>query len=287
MISLTVEGGASRTYFAVGVMDVMMKNNIPIDYITGASAGISNAMNYASKQTGRGLELGLNYVPKKEYSGFRHLLNPKNKSFYNIEYVFKTVPDTLCPYDYEAFKNFNGICEAAVTNVVTGKTEYIKIDNPQDGWDILVASCSLPLMFPIKEIKGKRYLDGGITDAVPFKRAIEMGCSKNIVILSREREFVKPQSKSEKITSLMYKKYPLFAKALKERTNMYNSQRDELFRLEKEGKVFIIAPKSTKGWKRTENDREKIKGMYDEGYKTGMEIIDNLKNYLSKKESAI
>lgn len=287
MISLVVEGGASRTYFAVGVMDVLMKNNIPIDYITGASAGISNAMNYASNQVGRGLELGLNFVPKKEYSGFRHLLNPKNKSFYNIEYVFKTIPDKLCPYDYDTFQTFKGTCEAAVTNVVTGKTEYIKIDSPKDGWDVLVASCSLPLMFPIKEISGKKYLDGGITDAVPFKRAIEMGCSKNIVILSREREFVKPQSKSEKMTSMLYKKYPLFEKALKERTNMYNLQREELFKLEKEGKVFIIAPKSTKGWKRTENDRDKIKGMYDEGYEMGMEIIDNLKNYLSKKEIAL
>ena len=69
MIGLVVEGGASRTYFSVGVMDVLMKYGVHADYIVGASAGISNAMNYVSGQPGRALEIGLKYVPVKEYSG--------------------------------------------------------------------------------------------------------------------------------------------------------------------------------------------------------------------------
>ena len=67
MTGLIVEGGASRTYFAVGVMDALMENKINVDYITGASAGISNALNYASGQKGRGIDIGLKYLPKKEY----------------------------------------------------------------------------------------------------------------------------------------------------------------------------------------------------------------------------
>lgn len=284
MTGLIVEGGASRTYFAVGVMDAMMEAGIPIDYLGGASAGISNSMNYATHQIGRGLEIGTKEVPKKEYSGFKHLLNPKNRSLYNIDYVFRKVPDELVPYDYDKFAKFKGYAEATVTNVETGEAEYIKIQNPRKGWDILVASCSLPIMFPIAKINGKKYMDGGIADSVPFKRAMDVGCDKMIVILSREREYVKGESKSEKLSALLFRKYPLFAKTLKNRTNMYNAQRKELFALEKEGKVFVIAPKDTSDWKRTENKADKIKEMYDEGYSVGKSLIPDMQKYIGAEK---
>ncbi len=280
MTGLIVEGGASRTYFAVGVMDAMMEHNIPVDYITGASAGIANALNYASKQKGRGLEIARNYVPRKEYSGARHMLSPQNKSIYNIDYVFNTVPNELVPFDYGAFENFEGVAEAAVTNVETGKCEYKKIENPRKGWDIIVASCSLPLMFPICKIDGVKYLDGGVTDSLPFKRAIDTGCDKLIVILSRERSYVKNQGKGELISSLMFRKYPEFAHALRNRSRMYNSQREELFQLEKEGKAFVIAPEDTLGWSRTENNPERLTEIYNKGYEEGKKQAEKLIGYL-------
>ena len=280
MTGLVVEGGASRTYFSVGVMDAMMEEKIPVDYLGGASAGISNAMNYATGQIGRGINIGTTQVPLKEYSGIRHLFNPHNRSLYNIDYVFRKVPDEIVPYDYDAFENFNGIAEAAVTNVETGEAEYIKIENPRNGWNTLVASCSLPIMFPIAEIDGTKYMDGGIADSVPFRRAFDAGCDKVIVILSRERSYTKKEGKGEKISSLLFRKYPLFANALKNRSVMYNSQREELFSLEKEGKVFVIAPDDTKDWKRTENNKDKIKEIYDHGYKLGKFLAPKLKEFL-------
>ena len=283
MNGLVVEGGASRTYFAVGVIDAMMEESIPFDYLGGASAGISNAMNYATGQIGRGIEIGTTHLPKKEYSGLRHLFNPKNRSLYNIDYVFRRVPDELVPYDYKKFSEYKGIAEATVTNMETGKAEYIKIENPQNGWNVLVASCSLPLMFPAAVINGKKYMDGGIADSVPFRRAIDVGCNKLVVILSRERSYIKEEGKGESVSARIFGKYPEFSKALKNRSVMYNSQREELFALEKDGKAFVIAPKDTSGWRRTENDPQKIKEIYDEGYKTGKEMIPSLKKYLGIK----
>ena len=284
MTGLIVEGGASRTYFAIGVMDAMMEADIPVDYLGGASAGIANAMNYATHQIGRGLTIGMTHVPKKEYSGFRHMFNPKNRSLYNIDYVFKTVPNELVPYDYDKFETFGGIAEATVTNVETGKAEYMKIQNPRKGWDILVASCSLPIMFPVVHINGGKYMDGGVADSVPFGRAMDVGCDKTIVILSRERGYVKGESKSEKLSSFLFRKYPNFAQTLKNRTRMYNSQRKELFALEKEGKAFVIAPKDTTDWKRTENRADKIKQMYDEGYSTGKAMIPSIQKYIGAEK---
>ena len=139
-------------------------------------------------------------------------------------------------------------------------------------------------MFPIAKINGKKYMDGGIADSVPFARAIEAGCDKIIVILSREKSYVKGESKSEKLSSVLFRKYPHFADALRNRSKMYNSQRDALFKLEKEGKAFVIAPENTSGWKRTENDGAKIKEMYDEGYSMGKSLVPSIKEYLENKE---
>ncbi len=282
MTGLIVEGGASRTYFAVGVMDAMMEHGIPVDYIGGASAGIANAISYATGQKGRSIEIGTKHLPLKRYSGFIHLLNPKNRSLYNINYVFNKIPNELVPFDYKKYDEYPGLVEAAVTNVETGKCEYIPIKDPRDGWDIIVASCSLPLMFPIVKINGNKYLDGGITDAVPFKRALDAGCDKIIVILSRERSYIKHSGGGEGISSMLFRKYPEFSKALKNRSTMYNSQREELFRLEKEGKAFVIAPENTTGWKRTENNADKIRAMYEEGFRTGINYMEQLKNYLKE-----
>lgn len=280
MTGLIVEGGASRTYFAVGVLDAMMKNNIPVDYITGASAGISNAMNYASGQVGRGIRIGLNYLPKKEYSSMRHMFNPKNRSLYNIDYVFRKIPNELDLYDYDTFAKYEGVAEAAVTNVETGKTEYLRVDPNDRSWKVLVASCSLPIMFPIVELDGKKYLDGGIGDAIPFKRALDVGCDKIIVVLSRERSYVKKSGGEEKYSAPLFKKYPDFVKTLTNRSNMYNNQRRELFELEAQGKAIVFEPKDTSKWSRTVKDPGIIKAMYDEGYALGIKRMQELMDYI-------
>lgn len=279
---LIVEGGANRVYFAVGAMDVLMENNIKADYITGSSAGIANAANYASGQIGRGLEIALNHVPSKKYLGFRHFVNPKNRSLYNIDYVFRELPETVVPYDYDAFERFEGELEAAVTNVATGKPEYLKVTSMDKNWTVLLASCSLPIMFPSVKIDGKTYLDGGITDSIPYMHAIEKGCDKIIVILSRERSYVKKPGGGTKAACFLYRKYPEFVNALENRYIMYNEQRKKLFELEAEGKAIIIEPESTEGWKRTENRREVLQQMYDKGVDAAKNKLGEIKEYLAK-----
>lgn len=277
---LIVEGGANRVYFSVGAMDLLMENNIKVDYITGSSAGIANAVSFASGQIGRGLEIALNYVPSKKYLGFRHFINPKNRSLYNIDYVFNEIPEKLVPFDYEAFNNFEGEIEAAVTNVATGKAEYLPVTSEDKNWSVVLASCALPIMFPPVVINGVTYLDGGITDSIPYMHAIEKGCDKIIVILSRERNYQKASGGGTKAASLLYRKHPEFVKALQNRYIMYNNQREQLFELEAKGKAIVIVPESTDGWKRTENRKEVLKYMYDKGYEAASEKLKQIIEYL-------
>lgn len=278
--ALVLEGGASRAYFSNGVMDCLMDNNIYANYVIGASAGIANGLSYVSHQRGRSLELGKKYMNDKRYMGMKYLLKKGNRSYYNIKFVFEDLPNIYLPYDYETFENFDGNIIAVVTNIKTGKAEYIEVPRNDKKWRVVVASCSLPILFHSVEINGNLYMDGGMTDSIPFQKAIDDGCDKVIIVLTRERDFVKKGESMQKLIDVAYRKYPNLLKAINGRADMYNKEREKIFSLEKQGKVFVIAPDSTKGFSRVESSPEALCGLYEQGFNIAERRMNELKAYL-------
>lgn len=274
---LVLEGGASRGYFTVGALDALIDIGFKADYLIGTSAGIANGISYVSNQRGRGLKIGLEYLNDKRYMGMRHLLNPFKRSFYNVSFVFDELPNKLLPFDKEAYDSSGCRVVAALTNLKTGKCEYHDVTSEDRQWKKVVASCALPIMFQPVEIDGELYMDGGITDSIPFQKAIDDGCGKLIVIITRERSYIKELEPAIGISSFLYRKYPNFKKALENRTNMYNEAHRRLLELEKEGRIILIAPEEdTSSWKRTEKRPEEIQKMYDTGYKTLMKYKEEI-----------
>ena len=279
-LGMVFEGGANRTVFSCGVMDVFLEEHIMPDYFIGVSAGIAFGVSYLSGQKGRNLEVIEKYMPDKRYMGMRHLIDRRKRTFYNIGFVFEEVPNELVPFDYDAFQAYPGTVEAAVTNLHTGKAEYLEVPRGKDMRDTLVASCSLPVMFQPVKIGNHYYLDGGISDSIPFRHALEQGCDKLVVVLTREREYVKTAEKAAGITNRLYHRYPKIVEDMEKRAERYNDDKKELLELEKKGEVFVIAPETTYGVGRTETDAVKLRRLYDEGYRIGLEQTMALKNYL-------
>ena len=60
---------------------------------------------------------------------------------------------------------------------------------------ILRASSSLPIISPPVEINGKLYFDGGITDSIPIEKSIEDGNPYNVVVLTRNKDYIKKEQK--------------------------------------------------------------------------------------------
>jgi len=280
--AIALEGGASRTLFSCGVLDVLLEEEIEADYIIGVSAGIAFGTSYASKQKGRNLELARKYMADRRYMGARHMFRPKNRSYYNLDFVFDEIPNKYVPFDFEEYKKFKGNVVAGVTNMETGKAEYIEIPRGDKTSTALRASCALPLMFKPIKIGGKYYVDGGVADPIPYKKALDDGCDKVIVILTREEDYVKKPEPTQRLVDIAYARYPQLCKTIKERHENYERQREELKRLEKEGKVFVIYPKDTKGFKRTESDPKLLEGIYNQGIEVMRERIEELKEFLNK-----
>ncbi|MCI5494637.1 MAG: patatin family protein [Lachnospiraceae bacterium] len=279
-LGMTFEGGASRTVFSCGVADAFLEEDLMPDYFIGVSAGIAFGISYLSKQKGRNLRLAREYMPSKQYQGAKYLLDRKKKTFYNVEYVFGEVPNKLLPFDYDAFAAYPGKVVAVVTNIHTGEAEYLEVPRDSHDFEVVLASCSLPVLFQPVKIGHHYYLDGGIADSIPYRQAMKEGCDKNIVVLTRERGYVKRTDQSAKVSAWLYQRYPKIAQALRDRAENYNRSMEELAALEREGKVFVIAPDTTYGMSRTESDPVKLEQLYEEGYLKAKEQMVALKNYL-------
>ena len=63
------------------------------------------------------------------------------------------------------------------------------------------------------------------------------------------------------------------------RVDAYNESRAQLFALEREGRVFVIAPDSTAGFSRTERDLSKIRALWQDGYLRGRTAAPALREF--------
>jgi predicted patatin/cPLA2 family phospholipase len=210
-----------------------------------------------------------------------HFLNPKKRCYYNLAFAFDEVPNKLVPFDYDALANYPGQVVAVVTNIRTGKAEYFEIPKYERLWETTIASCSLPVLFPPVKLGNQEYLDGGIADPIPYKKALAEGCDKVVVILTRERGYVKQQEKATNLINRAYRKYPKIVERMNARTDDYNRLLAELMQEEKAGNVFVIAPRETYGVGRTEGDWSKLQPLYQEGIEVAGEQMDALKRYLN------
>ena len=278
--ALVLEGGALRTIYSSGVCDAFLDNGLPLpDYTLGVSAGIAYGVSYLSRQSRRNLQLVTHYANDSRYMGWRNLANPKNRSYFGLQFVYETIPNELVPFDYDAFAAYPGRAEAVVTNLNTGEAEYLPVPRRGAPNLLLQATCAIPLMFPVIELEGQPYLDGGCADPIPWRRALEAGCDRVVVVLTRERDYRKEQGRSIRVMERAFRKYPAFMKSLRDREIRYNRCREELFALEKTGEIRVIAPEDTLGCSRTERDKDVLRALWQEGYFSGRAVAEDIRQF--------
>ena len=193
---LVLEGGALRTIFSSGVCDAFLDLGLPMpDYTIGVSAGLAYGVSYLSRQSRRNLKLVTTYANDPRYMSLRNLANPKNRSYFGLKFAYETIPQRLLPFDYDTFDAYPGSVEVVVTNLETGKAEYLPLPRRDCPNLLLEASCAIPLLFPAIEVNGQSYYDGGCSDPIPWKRAFDAGCDRVVVVLTRERDYRKGPDK--------------------------------------------------------------------------------------------
>lgn len=274
---LVLEGGGMRGIYTAGVLDVIMKNDIKFQGVMGVSAGAIHGSSYVSGQIGRNIRYYKKYCNDKRFMSIRNLILTGNIAA--EKFCYHTLPEKLDPYDYEAFDNSGIDFYAVCSNVMTGKPEYIRIDDMRKDIDVMRASASLPYVSRIVKTHGLKLLDGGCTDSIPVKAMLGMGYDKCVVVLTRHKGYVK-KPEGMKAAGLFYGRYPEFIKAMEMRSEVYNNTLSYIEEKEAAGEIFVIRPSCELTIGRTEGNPEKLQEVYDIGYKDACNMLDLLKKYL-------
>ena len=267
---LILEGGGMRGVFTSGVLDNLMDRGIRFPYTIGVSAGACNGISYMSEQRGRAKYCNIDLLEKYRYIGLKHLLLKGN--IMDFDLLFRRIPEELYPYDYERYAAQEGVFEMVTTSCKSGNPCYFnEKHDARRIIEIVRASSSLPFVSPIAYVDGEPMVDGGVSDSIPLLRARELGYNNNIVVLTRNKGYRKPE-KETKVPPLFYRKYPALREAIRSRNAIYNKQISLVEELEEQGKLIVLRPERPIVVDRMERNTQKLIDLYDEGYECASKI---------------
>lgn len=278
--TLILEGGASRGLFTAGALDYLMEQKLELSHVIGVSMGACNAVDYVSNQIGRTKDCIIQEEDGNFYFGPREMI--KNKSVMDMDLIFNDYPKEIHPFDMETYKKSPIACEVVATNCESGRAEYYDERESMDRlMEICRASCSMPVVSPITFLDEVPFLDGGLADSVPLKRAMSYGNRKIVIILTRNLGYRKKRHRKpvRKLYEKMYKDYPELIKTMNNRYRHYNRVMEKIEEYEKEGFIYVLRPEIPT-ISHMEKNKEKLHEFYEHGYLLMKEDYENLLDYL-------
>ena len=270
-------GGGFRAIFGAGVLDRCLEEGIAFDHCYGVSAGSANLTSFLAHQHGRNHTFYTQYAFRKEYASVNSFIH--NHNFANLDYVYGTLSnhDGENPLDYEAFAANPAQFTVVACDARDGSTKYFaKNDMHYDDYDVLKASSAVPVACQPYVIDGVPYFDGGIADPVPVQKAIDDGCDRIVLVLTRPKDVIREQHKDVAPARILRRSHPKAAERLLERYATYNTEVAAAKQYEAEGKVLILAPEELYGLSTLSKTYEGLERMYRAGYGQAGRIADFL-----------
>jgi len=223
-VGLALGGGGARGLAHIGVLKVLERENIPIDLITGTSMGAIIGGVYALKEDISAIEkiaekyskisefnIDLSFGEKekkdkpfflKKMSDFLkrgYILNLELRRKYinDGEGVKKIIKDLV---DDRAFTDTKIPFAAVAADLVKGEKVIIRKGKL---FDALLASASIPGMFPPVILDKKTLVDGGIVDVVPIEAAQSL--EANFVIGVNVSQTIKKRAEFDNAVEIFFR----------------------------------------------------------------------------------
>jgi NTE family protein len=183
--ALVLAGGGVRGAVQIGMLQVLSEHGFVPDRIYGSSVGAVNGVAFAGDPTRGGVErmteiwTGLTreaVYPQSRLHGPWLYFQQRDSVYANsglravIEegVTFQRLEDAVIPV------------EVVATSLTDGRARWFTYGPVVDA---VLASAAVPAIFPPIEIDGERFIDGGVVDNVPIRRAIDAGATRIVVLL--------------------------------------------------------------------------------------------------------
>ena len=311
---LVVEGGAFRGLHTQGFLDVMMENGLNLSCVIGVSAGALAGANYVSGQIGRSARTNIAFRHDSRYIGAKSLLH--SHSILDVGFLTEN-RGILEPLDRARFDRPDRRYVAVATNCETGEATYFEKGRCSDILLAARASATMPFISPAVMIDGVPYLDGGCSDAIPYRWALAQGYEKIVVLRTRDKAFrdkgrvlrradalaetyvkrklpgagrvyraypafAEQLSRRERsAVNRIYRRYPALAAAFMDSYRRYNEACDELEQLHETGRLLHVCPSRPIEVGTIEGDVTKLRDLYLQGRQDCLDLLPAMRKYLN------
>ena len=171
-VGIALSGGAARGFAHLGVLKALVENDIPIDFISGTSAGsiagaaFANGLSVAEiAEIGR--KMSWFKMTGFSYSAKGLLSNASMGEFFRKNFPFDKFEDLPIPF------------AAVACDLETGEEVILK---DGDLIEAVRASCAIPGVFAPVLRDGRILIDGGVIANVPTKAVRKLGAEIVIAV---------------------------------------------------------------------------------------------------------
>lgn len=266
-------GGGLRGIYGAGVLDRCIEKGISFDRCIGVSAGSANTASFLAGQHGRNFRFYTQYAKRTDYMSASNIL--KKHSYLDLDYIYGVLSNSggEDPLDYDALMKNPTEYTVVATDAESGEPFYFsKADMRQNDYGILKASCCIPIACKAYTVGEKQYYDGGVSDAIPIEYALDAGADRIVLILTRPIDADVSFDKERLCSVLLKSKYPNVSEALLKRGERFHNSIELAKKLEKDGRLIIIAPSDIGHLKTLTKDIGDLTALYERG-KQDAELI--------------
>lgn len=183
-LALVVEGGGMRGVLSAGSLLAvdLLGFRSAFDEIYAASAGAVNAAYFTSGQGGLGITVYFDSINNRTF------FNPYRPwKIIDVAYVYDHIVSVVKKLDEDAIRRARTRLYLSVTDAISGCNVLIEANTAADPIpQILKASSALPILYNrTVRLSTGLYVDGGITDPMPIRRAIDRGCTDILVLTTK------------------------------------------------------------------------------------------------------
>ncbi len=183
--ALVLAGGGTRGAVQIGMLQVLTEHGFVPDRIYGSSVGAVNGVAFAGDPTRagvermteiwRGLTREIVYPQGRLHGPWLYL--QQRDSVYTNAGLRKVIEDGIA---FERLEDTVIPVEVVATSLTDGRERWFTYGPATEA---ILASTAIPAIFPPVEIDGDRFIDGGVVNNVPLRRAIDAGATRVVVLL--------------------------------------------------------------------------------------------------------
>ena len=248
-VALLFEGGGMRASYTSAVVAELLRERIHVDFVAGISAGSSNSVNYLARDAERARAAFVDFADDPRFGNWRTWV--RGKGLFNAEYIYEHagLPEADLPFDFATFEANPARLVLAGFDARTGETRWWDRSDMTSLGDLMVrvrASSTMPVLMPPVHAEGTAFVDGalGVDGGVPVTAADRAGFTKLLVVMTRERGYVKRPERFPAFYQRTFRRYPAVAEALLTRWRRYNATRERLFEMERSGDAYLFVPET-------------------------------------------